>query len=137
MMEEEEEEEEGVLVHLLVPQTFSCIEKIKSTGATYMAASGLGGGSTLHNHLLWIGQQIAISNRARADPGLGLARPWALPRDPGHGPWSQALGPGLRPWALGPNPGLQSRAKAQGPHPGPAWSWMTQGSQAFRPWPWV
>ena len=31
-------------------QSFSCIEKIKSTGATYMAASGLGG----DNHIVII-----------------------------------------------------------------------------------
>ena len=30
-------------------QSFSCIEKIKSTGATYMAASGLGGEQCHHN----------------------------------------------------------------------------------------
>ena len=44
--------EEEVNIHALLPkwkrdfflfQSFSCIEKIKSTGATYMAASGLGG----------------------------------------------------------------------------------------------
>ena len=66
-------------------QSFSCIEKIKSTGATYMAASGLGGEQCYHHHNQWPmtnqihGQNHHHNGHDRSNPRSKSSSQWPWP----------------------------------------------------------